>query len=356
MIKMRPGYGYSPAPSMKNVDRSFFRINKNLNLSGSLRFVSILILTVILLISTGSTLQAQCESYAIAVTTQSGITNSSYALGSPDGNGAELWDEDNPTLYNKATATFAVADHSAGGDKTVCVNGLVQMSGAGNGTWTANPSNPATVQILNPYNPHTNITGFTVAGTYSFTWALNELTDQANVMVYDYPTLSLSSIPSFPVCSGDPFVINGTTNDSSATWNCDFLDASGTGFPINISSGITNSGTGPMNVTFTATAVSNGGSCQTSQIIIAEISPTPGLLLSPFNQNICSWDSVNITATPIQPGTSIGWSALNHTTLATYSGSENVNQVFPAGNYTFTFTGSYNGCLSSATATVVINN
>ncbi|MEA3446580.1 MAG: hypothetical protein U9R19_17835 [Bacteroidota bacterium] len=352
----RSGYEYSVAPKRSIADRTSFLVQVKSRLSDKHSLIAIFLLIIIQIISAQSTLHAQCDGYAIAVTSQSGITNASYALGAANGNGAELWDANSPTICDEAMVTIAVADHSAGEDKTVCVNGLARMSGIGSGIWTANPLNPATVQILNPYDPHTNITGFTVAGTYSFSWVLNGLTDEANVTVYNYPTLSLSNTPSFPVCSGVPFVINCTTNDTSATWNCNFLDTSGASFPINISSGITNNGTGLMNVTFMATAESNGGSCQSSQTIIAEISPAPGLLINPLKQNVCSWDSVNITATPIQPGTTIDWSAVNNTTLITYSGSGNVNQVFPAGNYTFTFTGSYNSCLSSTTATVVINN
>lgn len=75
----------------------------------------------------------------------------------------------------------------AGADKSICLNQTTTMTAntvAGAG-WVAGPSNPAVATITTPSSATTTISGFTVAGTYSFIWKTASCEDTVDVTVGD---------------------------------------------------------------------------------------------------------------------------------------------------------------------------
>ena len=91
---------------------------------------------------------------------------------------------------------------NAGPDQTVCLNTAATMAATGTGSWTAFASNPVVTTITNPTSPTTTVTGFTIAGTYGYTWG----TSSGDTM-YVYAVSSVSPYvtvtpTSSSVCSG----------------------------------------------------------------------------------------------------------------------------------------------------------
>jgi gliding motility-associated-like protein len=85
------------------------------------------------------------------------------------------------------TNVTVIAKPNAGPDQTICRFTTATMAATGAGTWTALPTNPATTVITTPASPASSISGFSVAGTYSYIWTENGCTDTANVIVIDKP-------------------------------------------------------------------------------------------------------------------------------------------------------------------------
>lgn len=70
---------------------------------------------------------------------------------------------------------------NAGQDQTLCANYIATMQAIGTGTWSASPSNPATVTIVDPSSPNTTVSGFSAIGGYVLTWST--ATDTSSIMV-----------------------------------------------------------------------------------------------------------------------------------------------------------------------------
>ena len=79
------------------------------------------------------------------------------------------------------------AKPNAGPDQTICQNTSATMSAIGIGNWTTLAGNPAATTIATPASATTTITGFTIAGAYSFIWTVNGCTDTTIVNVTPTP-------------------------------------------------------------------------------------------------------------------------------------------------------------------------
>ncbi|KGO92157.1 fibronectin type III domain-containing protein, partial [Flavobacterium enshiense] len=73
--------------------------------------------------------------------------------------------------------------------------------GAGVGTWSADPNNPATTVIADPYDNTTTISGFSVSGTYRYNWTTLYCSSSVDIVYLD----NGNRVPQFtqvaPVCA-----------------------------------------------------------------------------------------------------------------------------------------------------------
>jgi hypothetical protein len=150
---------------------------------------------------------------------------------------------------------------------------------------------------------------------------------------------------------------NWTRNNTTAVTG---IAASGTG---NISGTLTNTGTAPVTVTFTITAISGGcaGTAVTATILV---NPRPSAVRTPSSQTICSGASITpITLTSNLTGTTYSWTRNNTTTVTgiAASGTGNIsgtltNTTTAPVTVTFTITPTTNGCTGTpVTAPVLVN-
>ena len=84
-------------------------------------------------------------------------------------------------------SVIVTAKPNAGADQTTCQYSTATMAATGTGAWTAIAGNPASTTIANTTSPTTVISGFTLAGTYSYIWTSNGCSDTANVLVTAKP-------------------------------------------------------------------------------------------------------------------------------------------------------------------------
>lgn len=92
------------------------------------------------------------------------------------------WTENDKAWSFNLSGTSPCIRSSAGQDQTICVNYPATMQATGTGTWSASPSNPAPVTIVDPSDPHTIVSGLTAIGGYLMTWATP--VDTSHVFLY----------------------------------------------------------------------------------------------------------------------------------------------------------------------------
>jgi hypothetical protein len=261
-----------------------------------------------------------------------------------------------PNICDYATAYINITNHSAGTYKAACVGGEAKMDAVGIGTWSASTANPGTAFIVSAADPFTVIRDFSTQGIYTFYWVSpDNLIDYVQIAVFSYASLSLTSTPAFPLCSGTSFTIDANTNGIVRSWHSDFFNLSGNTVPISISPTLKNFGTTDMVVTFEVEVEDQSRNCVTRESIPATLKPAPCVLISPAGRVVCDFREVKLTATPVLPGTNVTWTAVDGANPPNnYIGSGNVDQTFPPGNYIFTFTGELNGCTCVQTVEVTV--
>jgi hypothetical protein len=89
---------------------------------------------------------------------------------------------------------FGIQQVNAGPDGSVCYDDVIDMAAITTpGFWTSHPGNPGFANIVSPGSPDTEINSFGDAGTYSFIWTNNGVSDTANVEVFR-PNCSITGL------------------------------------------------------------------------------------------------------------------------------------------------------------------
>ncbi|MGX7668978.1 choice-of-anchor J domain-containing protein, partial [Flavobacterium pedocola] len=199
-----------------------------------------------------------------------------------------------------------------------CNNDTVNVVSAGIGTWSAHSTNPSATVIGNTSANTTTISGFSVSGTYQFSWTTLYCTSTVEITYLN----NGNTVPAFtqvpPVCSSAAIAALPTTSNNGIT---------GTWSPA-----INNMAT----TTYTFTP--NAGQCATTQTMT--ITVTPGATPN-FTQvaPICSGDVLSALPTTSNEGITGSWSpALNNTATTLYTFTPNVGQ-----------------CAATQTMTIVVN-
>ena len=175
------------------------------------------------------------------------------------------------------------------------------------------------------------------------------------VVIASQPSLTVTAGSGLTVCSGQSTMLNvGGTNNAPVTWTNN-LGQSGSGTTINFA-GITNLSGQPQTITYVISA--NAGACSDSETIDITINPAPILQVVPQQAVICLLEQAQIVATTTSATATINWTRIptspNPPAISgTGTGSVTVNQVLPAGNYTYTFTATEGGCTSSPVTTLI---
>ncbi|KGO91716.1 hypothetical protein Q767_15905, partial [Flavobacterium enshiense DK69] len=111
----------------------------------------------------------------------------------------------NATVGNFLDAINFTADNSIVSASPLSLDctstNVTTVVGAGAGTWSADPSNPATTVIADPYDNTTTISGFSVSGTYRYNWTTLYCTSSVDIVYLD----NGNRVPQFtqvaPICA-----------------------------------------------------------------------------------------------------------------------------------------------------------
>jgi|GEM_PF-3349356 len=231
-------------------------------------------------------------------------------------------------------AVVITAKPNAGSDQTICQYTNTALAATGTGTWTAAASNPTVVTITNATSPTTSVTGFNVAGAYSFYWSNGGCSDTVNITVsakpnagadqtlcqYESTTLAATGTGTWTVAASNPAVV-GFTN---------------TGSPTAVASGFNAAGT------YTLYWSLNG--CSDTVNINVTAKPNAGV-----DQDICQFSNVTMTATGSGTWTANGSNPAFSNIVSITSPTTSITGFTQPGAYTFYWS------LSGCTDTVVIN-
>ena len=117
-------------------------------------------------------------------------------------------------LANVTGVNMGIQQVNAGPDRATCQFGTVTMAASTTpGTWTADGGNPGTATITTPTSATTTITNFSNAGTYTFLWTNNGISDTALVVVTAKPDAGLDKA----ICYRANATLTGI-NPSTGTW------------------------------------------------------------------------------------------------------------------------------------------
>jgi hypothetical protein len=244
---------------------------------------------------------------------------------------------------------------SAGPDLNInCfIDGAVNLSGSGIGSWTENSNNSGTVNIANIYDPNTAINSFSEEGIYEFIWTSSNCQDTVKVTV--------GNVCDCPITNNTINTLNdnycGAVNNISISgeealpsggeyrWEYSFNNA-----PFILANDINNLkdlnvsslGIGQHRFKRVYTTI-DGIICSTeSNILLIEVKELPTAYI--IGQNaMCEGQDQNLTA---YDGAYYLWSYNNET-------AQSIN-ITQGGIYTVTVTGN-NGCESIADISVSVN-
>jgi hypothetical protein len=252
---------------------------------------------------------------------------------------------------------------SASSNSPVCSGNLLQLFGSQTGgtapitySWSGPNSFASTQQ-----NPSIASPTAAAGGSYTLTVtdATCSTTVTTDVTIATQPDLVISGAPSLTICSGQSTVLNiAGDGDATVTWSNN-LGQSGTGTSINFP-GIANISGQPQTITYFITA--SAGGCSDSDIVQLTINPAPALQVDPLGAVICALEEVNIVATSFPNTAVINWTRTPATpnpppATGTETGTATINQVLPAGSYSYSFTATQDGCTSAPkSVSVVVNN
>ena len=228
----------------------------------------------------------------------------------------------------------AVPLNSAGPDQTICQFNTIKTASFGPGTWSAGTTNPATTSIVNPISDSTLITGFTVAGNYTFIWQSGICTDTMIVHVNAGP----NGGPDQNICQYTTTVMAAIgTGTWGALTTLSLLTIANASSPTTLVSGFIDSGTYTL-------FWSNSG-CTDTVYIHVTAKPNAGA-----DQTICQYTSAKMNAA----GSGI-WTALSTNPIATsilnpISDTTIITGFSLPGIYNYVWTS--NGCTDTTTVIV----
>lgn len=255
--------------------------------------------------------------------------STTYAVTGTDGNNCTNTASVNVTVApcTHPTAAITVSDND------ICIGQSItytdNSSGVNVDTWAwtfvGGSITSATTQ-----GPHT--VSYSTAGNYNVTLQVadDNGTDDTTItiVVHDLPVVTASASVS-PVCSGSPTSLTGG-GASTYVWN-----GGSTNNPYSVSPTTT--------TTYSVTGTDANG-CQNTATVNVVVNPLPTITLSASNTTICAGSSSVLTAAG---GSTYAWSM---------GLSGTVNTVYPTTNTTYSITGTDgNGCVNSASATIVVN-
>ncbi len=235
------------------------------------------------------------------------------------------------TMYVTVTAK-----PDAGADQTICQFSTTVMTATGSGTWSAAAGNPATVTFANVTAATSVVSGFAVAGTYTFYWSNNGCVDTVSITVtakpdagadqticeYNVVTLSAAGTGVWTAAAGNPAVVSFTNANAGSS----------------VVSGFASAGA-------YALYWSNNG-CTDTVLINVTAKPDAGP-----DQTVCQ----NSTATMAAIGTGTWTAAPGNPAVATIapatSATASVTGLSATGAYTFYW--SNGGCTDTMMITVV---
>jgi gliding motility-associated-like protein len=178
--------------------------------------------------------------------------------------------------------------------------------GAGAGSWSAAPGNPAATVIASPDDNTTTISGFTVSGTYTFNWTTLYCTSTVDIVYAD----NGNRVPQFtavaPVCAGTTLAALPTTSTDGIT---------GTWSPA-----LDNT------TTTTYTFTPNAGQCAIPTTMAITITPNTTPTFAAVTP-ICAGESLTALPTTSNEGITGTWSpALDNTTTTIYTFTPDAGQ------------------------------
>jgi gliding motility-associated-like protein len=190
------------------------------------------------------------------------------------------------------TVSVIVTSHpNAGPDVYTCVNGTATMAAIGIGTWTALAINPAPTTIANPTSPTTSISGFTVGGTYYYTWSVGICLDTAKVIIPNFT--STASGGSAVLCRNLGTTLTATAGPSSlAPFTYTWLDSADVVSPHSASTA-----TLPLlNPTNFIVQVTSASGCKLYDTVFVNIQgAAPVVIINTSNNNVCIGDTVTLS-------------------------------------------------------------
>ncbi len=244
------------------------------------------------------------------------------------------------TDANGCNVTAGATVGNAGG-LTVTISGVtnVTCNGGSNGSATANAAAgtpPYTYNWIPSGGTNATATGLS-AGSYTVT-AMDRNGCSATAMTTITQPPPMTVTPVAPViCSGNSVVL--TANGAgSYTWSPAYGLSPITGPVVTASPSVT--------TLYTVTGITGG--CVNTATVVVTVNPTPVITLVPPSANLCSGDSVVITA----------HGAMSYTWAPPTGLSNTVGLVvtaFPKVTTTYTVTGNSNGCSATQTITVTVN-
>ncbi|WP_165571692.1 choice-of-anchor J domain-containing protein, partial [Flavobacterium enshiense] len=261
------------------------------------------------------------------VTTGNGPTAWSYNTGSytvPNGQPVTrfIFEAVDPgSIGNFLDAITFTADNSiisASPYTLDCNNTTTTVTAAGIGQWSADPTNPSATVIANTTANTTTITGFSVPGSYKYSWTTLYCTTEVVITYINNGNVVPTFTQVAPVCSSAAIPALPTTSNNSIT---------GTWSPA-----INNMAT----TTYTFTP--DAGQCANTATMTITVNPGA---LPTFTQvaPICSGGTLAALPTTSNEGITGTWSpALNNTATTIY-----------------TFTPTTGQCASAATMTITVN-
>lgn len=258
----------------------------------------------------------------------------------------------NDDQVSSYTWTIPSCIGQGGADQAACEGGSATMNATASvgGYWTELTGNPGTSTITDPTLENTTITGFSIAGTYTYIWTNGDLCpDTVNVIVTAIPAAPTASVTQQPTCT----LATGTAVVSSPAMGSGFEYAVDGG-SYQASSTFTGLTPGTHSITVRPTANIACVSPETIVTVNPQPAPPAAPTLSASNvNNPCPSLTVNLNAlvtSSLPSGAVLEWYTNN-----THSGSAYASPA-TAGSGTYYAYYVIGGiCFSAASTPVTVN-
>jgi hypothetical protein len=239
-------------------------------------------------------------------------------------------------------------------------NGVASLNAVGTGTWTLAPGNPGTAIFSSPNSPTSNLSSFSVAGTYKVYWTSGGCFDSLSINVgaaCACPIAGNTITETSPTFCGLPsnFAITGnaaTPNTGIYQWQVSlnggaFTNASGNSTSKDYTPTGLASGTYRFKRLYTLPSEANCVNESNEVGFVLTITPGPPTGLTASPNPSCVGTPVIINATG-EPGAIFAYTISSPQGGSTTSTSNSATFTSLAqGSYTVSVTQSVNGCLST---------